>query len=88
MKLKNGDYELVFENGGITIEKDGKVLYFNRRPMYLFVKTAMAVTEFFDKAYDEIRENGDDRVFAGGIFKTPNGSKLSFEDALNYVLVL
>ncbi|MBP5331798.1 MAG: hypothetical protein J6Y89_08110 [Lachnospiraceae bacterium] len=80
MKLKTGDYEYVFDNGGVVIEKNGRALYYNRRPMYLFVKTTMAVTEFYDKPYDEVQEKGNDKIFAGGIFETPNGSKLSFED--------
>ena len=80
MRLKTGDYELVFENGGVKIEKDGSVLYFNRRPMYFFVKTTMAVTEFFDKAYDEIRKTEDCAVTAEGCFDTPNGSRLELMD--------
>ena len=34
MQLKLGDYELVFYNGGITIEKGGSTLYYNKRPIY------------------------------------------------------
>ena len=79
MRLQNGDYTLNFENGGVTIEKDGNVLYFNKRPIYAFIKTTMAVVEFFDKTYDSIKES-DGKIYAEGIFETPNGSKLSFED--------
>lgn len=84
MKLRTGKYDIIFENGGVEIVKDGKVLYFNKRPIYVFVKTAMAVTEFFDKAYDEINKEinkeNEDVITAGGIFETPNGSRLKFED--------
>ena len=79
MRLQNGDYTLNFGNGGVTIEKDGNVLYFNKRPIYAFIKTTMAVVEFFDKTYDSIKES-DGKIYAEGIFETPNGSKLSFED--------
>ena len=37
MQLKLGDYELVFYNGGITIEKGGSTLYYNKRPIYAFI---------------------------------------------------
>ncbi len=80
IRLGTGDRELVFDNGGVTIEKGGDVLYYNRRPMYAFVKTTMAVTEFFDREYDEVKESGDGTVTAGGILETPNGSRLRFED--------
>ncbi|MCR5676050.1 MAG: hypothetical protein K6G16_10125 [Lachnospiraceae bacterium] len=78
--LKTGDYELLFHDGGVEIGKEGKVLYFNRRPMYAYVKTAMAVTEFFDRAYTELSAEGDGRVIAGGVLETPNGSALRFAD--------
>ena len=39
MQLKLGDYELVFYNGGITIEKGGSTLYYNKRPIDAFIKT-------------------------------------------------
>ncbi len=79
MNIGIGGRALQFENGGVKIVKDGEVLYYNKRPMYAFVKTAMAVTEFFDSAYDEVTE-GDGRVWAEGTLKTPNGSELHFED--------
>ena len=34
MKLVNGQYEMLFENGGVRIVKAGKELYFNARPVY------------------------------------------------------
>ena len=80
MKLQYGAYELKFENGGISIEKAGSMLYYNKRPMYAFVKTTMAVTEFFDKAYDEVTSEEDGSVRGKGVLITPNGSELAFED--------
>ena len=79
MGLKIGERELVFEDGGVKIVRSGETLFFNKRPMYAFVKTAMAVTEFFDRAYDSVKENGD-AVTAEGVLTTPNGSELRFED--------
>lgn len=79
MRLQNGDYELVFDGGGVVVEKKGEVLYYNKRPMYAFVKTEMAVIEFFDKAYDSVEKSGDE-IIASGEMVTPNGSKLEFKD--------
>ena len=39
MRIKNGNYELSFENGGVEVCKEGKVLYYNKRPIYAFIKT-------------------------------------------------
>ena len=80
IRLGTGDHELVFENGGVKIERDGEALYYNRRPMYAFVKTTMAVTEFFDREYEEVTEIGEGKVRACGVLETPNGSRLRFED--------
>ena len=80
MKLLNGDYIFLFKNGGISIEKHNETLYFNKRPLYVFVKTTMAVTEFFDCAYTDVKECGDNKIKATGILETPNGSKLSICD--------
>lgn len=77
--MKINDHELSFENGGVRILKNGTVLYYNKRPMYAFVKTTMAVTEFFDRPYDEISEESG-RVTCSGILTTPNGSELCFRD--------
>ncbi|MCR5503550.1 MAG: glycoside hydrolase family 76 protein [Lachnospiraceae bacterium] len=80
MILKFGNYELSFESGGVKIRRGGETLYYNNRPMYAFVKTAMAVTEFFDSAYDAAAESEGGAILATGILQTPNGSKLRFED--------
>ncbi|MBQ8951998.1 MAG: hypothetical protein IJ065_12735 [Eubacterium sp.] len=80
MKIQSGNYELIFENGGIAIKKDGIQFYYNKRPIYAFIKTTMAVTEFFDKSYDIVEESDSGSIAAGGILKTPNGSELKFED--------
>ena len=79
MQLKLGDYELVFYNGGITIEKGGSTLYYNKRPIYAFIKTTLGVVEFFDKEYDSVDDAGE-KIIARGVMKTPNESKLQFAD--------
>ncbi len=83
MKVENGVYELVFEDGGVEIIKNGKVLYYNKRPMYAFVKTALAVTEFFDKSYDLVTEDKGS-IRAEGDLETPGGSVLHFEDLYDH----
>lgn len=80
MRIKNGNYELTFENGGVEVCKEGKVLYYNKRPIYAFIKTSMAVIEFFDQAYETVRDSGDGKVTAEGVLTTPNGSRLQFID--------
>ena len=37
MRLQNGDYELIFNDGGVVIEKAGSTLYYNKSPMYAFM---------------------------------------------------
>ncbi len=79
MEVFLGEYGLLFENGGVCIEKCDKELYYNKRPIYAFIKTSMAVTEFFDTAYSEIKTDADS-VFCCGVLTTPNGSELEFQD--------
>ncbi|MBR4768802.1 MAG: hypothetical protein IK088_07490, partial [Lachnospiraceae bacterium] len=59
--------------------KNGDTLYYNRRPVYAFVKTFMAVTEFFDRAYESVKEE-EGKTRAEAVLTTPNGSELRFED--------
>ncbi len=75
-----GNYSIIFRHGGITVEKDGRALYFNRRPIFVTVKNEAAMLVFNDRAYSEVRESGDG-VLAKGSFTTENGSELAFEDA-------
>lgn len=79
MNLYSGAYEVCFSEGGLTICKNGKVLYFNKRPMYAFIKTMSAITEFYDATYEYIVET-EDGIKAGGILRTPAGSELEFTD--------
>lgn len=79
MKLVCGDYTLNFKNGGLEVQKNNKLLYINKRPMFVTVKTVLAVSEFYDKAYSEIAVSGD-KIIAKGILTVPSGSEFSFSD--------
>lgn len=49
-----GGYEFRFEDGGVEIIKDGKCLYFNKRPIYISVKDISALCTFKDVPYDKV----------------------------------
>ena len=68
-----------FSNGGFEVQKNGEVLYFNKRPMYALIKTTLSITEFYDAPYDEITDDGG-RITAKGVLKSPTGSELAFRD--------
>ncbi|WP_274652101.1 hypothetical protein [Paenibacillus humicola] len=79
MNLASGGYTISFKEGGLEVQKDGRLLYFNRRPMFVTVKTAFAVSEFYDGAYAEIAVSGD-KIIAKGTLTVPSGSEFSFTD--------
>jgi hypothetical protein len=79
MKLVCGDYTLSFKDGGVEVEKNKKLLYFNKRPMFVTAKTELAVSEFYDNAYSKIYASGD-KIIAEGSLTTPSGSEFFFED--------
>src|SRR3954453_7051370 len=79
MKLVSGDYSLSFKDGGLEVQKNSKLLYFNKRPMFVTVKTVFAVSEFYDNAYSEIDVSGD-TIIAKGKVTVPSGSEFSFAD--------
>ena len=79
MKLNLGAYTVCFQDGGLTVEKDGKVLYFNRRPIYVSCKTYGAINEFRDCAYESIKETAMG-ICGEGHFVTDNGSVLFVRD--------
>jgi hypothetical protein len=79
MMIQSGSYSMRFSCGGVEVLRDGKVLYFNRRPMYAFIKTALSITEFYDALYDEVSENAG-KAEACGILKSPTGAELAFHD--------
>ncbi|MGB8452536.1 MAG: hypothetical protein WCD89_09395 [Anaerocolumna sp.] len=79
MKLVYGDYNLIFKEGGLEVQKNNELLYYNKRPMFVTVKTAFAISEFYDKAYSDITVS-DDKIIAKGILTVPSGSEFSFAD--------
>ena len=79
MIISLGDYSLCFENGGIRVTRDGKMLYFNARPVYVSVKTYAAINEFRDIAYDHVSEK-EGAVTGEAVFVTKNGSKVFVRD--------
>lgn len=74
------DYILSFRAGGVEISRNGKILYFNRRPLYIFIKTAYAICEFYDAPYERAENIRADAVEASGLLVSPNGSRFSFTD--------
>lgn len=79
MKLQLGSYSFLFQNGGIEIQKGDTSLYFNRRPVYVSVKTYGAMNMFRDIPYAEVYEK-DQKIFAEGLFTTDHGSVLKIQD--------
>ena len=79
MRLECGNYTLLFDNGGLEIHKNNKMLYFNKRPMFVTVKTVLAISEFYDKAYEDVNKEGND-IVAKGTLVVPSGSEFSFLD--------
>lgn len=79
MKLAFGNYILISKEGGIEVHKNGKLLYFNKRPMFVTVKTAFAINEFYDQVYTDITAS-DDKIVAEGTLTVPTGSEFFFTD--------
>ncbi len=79
MRLECGSYTLLFDDGGLLIQKNNKTLYYNKRPMFVTVKTVLAISEFYDNAYSDVSKEGDD-IVAKGTLAVPSGSEFSFSD--------
>ena len=79
MKIQSGNYSLKFSDGGVEVIKCGSVLYYNKRPIYAFIKTVLSITEFYDAPYENIMLN-DGKIIASGLLKSPTGSVLDFND--------
>ena len=79
MQISLGNYILRFEDGGYRVMRDGQVLYFNARPVYVSVKTYAAINEFRDIGYDRILEK-EDAVTGEAVFTTKNGSEIAVRD--------
>jgi hypothetical protein len=76
MEMHSGNYTMRFQNGGVEVIKDDALLYFNRRPMYAFIKTALSITEFYGAPYENTSESNG-RISASGGLKSPTGSELA-----------
>ncbi len=79
MTIQLKDYMISFENGGVRVHKDGRLLYFNARPVYVSVKTYGAVNEFRDVPYDTLSGEGE-TVTGEAVFVTGNGSGIAVRD--------
>ena len=79
MELITGNYCIKFAAGGYEVYKENTLLYFNRRPMYAFIKTALSITTFYDAPYSKITEE-DGTITAEGILRSPTGTELAFRD--------
>jgi hypothetical protein len=79
MELSCGKYALSFKDGGVEVKKEAKLLYRNKRPLFVTVKTAFAISEYYNAVYSKIHVSGD-RAVAGGVLTTPSGSVFQFED--------
>lgn len=84
MELSTGTYKFKFVSGGYEVYNDHGLLYFNRRPMYAFIKTALSITEFYDAPYSKVSEK-DGTLRAEGILRSPGGTELAFFDTFELV---
>ncbi len=79
MELCTNNYKTVFRDGGVEVFKGNTLLYFNRRPLYAFIKTALAVTEFYDSSYEKVTET-QSGILGEGSLQVPGGTVLEFAD--------
>lgn len=77
--MKFGDYELLFENGGIRVCKADEVLYQNAAPLTLWIKAATTAAQSCRGAYETVQERAD-AVIARGSVCTMGGSAFTFSD--------
>ncbi|MBQ0000331.1 MAG: hypothetical protein KBT01_02170 [Clostridiales bacterium] len=73
------NYEISFADGGVFIQKAGKTIYFNKRPVYVSVKTIGAISIFRDVPYETCEENTEG-VSAQAAFTSENGSEFLVKD--------
>ena len=79
MGLTYGAYDLNLAGGAVAVQKDGVLLYCNRRPMAVTVKTAFALNRCYEAAYDEVSTLAGS-LTARGVLAIPSGSAFAFED--------
>lgn len=79
MELNIGSYTLRIQNGGLEVCKEDSLLYFNHRPLFVTVKTAAAISAFYDAPYTQAACR-DGILVAEGSVTVPSGSMFWFED--------
>jgi len=79
MELRFGPYVFSMIDGGVEIRREGQLLYFNKRPMSITVKTLATANAFYDAAYDQISE-AEGVITARGVLTLPSGSSFAFAD--------
>lgn len=79
MELICNAYRLRFADGGIQVCRDGRVLYFNRRPVFVTVKTVSAINVYYDCPYETV-EAGNGGILARGELRVPTGAVFAFAD--------
>ena len=52
-------YTLNFKDGGVSVEKNSRILYFNHRPIHVTVKNEAAMLPFRDCAYESVQVLSD-----------------------------
>lgn len=79
MRLDYQDYQMIFRNGGLEIEKAGSVLYRGRTPVFVTVKTCSAINQDYAAGYQDV-EMEKDEILAKGRLCLPSGTEFFFED--------
>ena len=74
------DYEILFKDGGLEVSKNGELLYFNHRPVYVSVKDYGGIQRFRDVPYEKAEALSEGTVAAEGRFLTENSSCLYVRD--------
>ncbi|HZG84551.1 hypothetical protein [Paenibacillus sp.] len=79
VKMAHGEYTILFKGGGLQVQKNNRLLYYNERPLFATIKTSFALSEFYDAPYNEVIESGGS-ITATGILAVPSGSAFLFTD--------
>lgn len=80
MEIINGQYCLLFPDGGLEIRKGDERLYYNKKPVSVTVKTHSAISVEYDGPYQKIEEEKEGIIVASGLLELPTGTVFQFED--------
>ena len=75
-----------FKERGVEVHKNNNLLYFNKRPIFVTVKTVFAISGFYDSIYSEITEY-EDGILAKGTLTVLSGSEAYAVTAMNDVVM-